>query len=187
MARVAQNEFSHHDRCTENLQQLRDYYIVFNGVERKEKRKCLKIGQIFGNFRVIIGDALKIIEETNRRIESLLMFTNIIGKIAEKLFLRTLLKSNILRETIEKEMILSIKAIEGQCQRYRYKKLFQGFFFAFESSDDLYNTRTCTFDNNAKIITISQHARLSIVLLHNLIKTKNIDFDMNVWFTRYYR
>lgn len=38
-------------------------------------------------------------------------------------FLR-LLKSNILRETIEKEMILSIKAIEGQCQRYRYKKLF---------------------------------------------------------------
>lgn len=73
------------------------------------------------NFRVIIGDALKIIEETNRRIESLLMFTNI---IAEKLFLRTLLKSNILRETIEKEMILSIKAIEGQCQRYRYKKLF---------------------------------------------------------------
>lgn len=52
------------------------------------------------------------------------MFTNIIGKIAEKLFLRTLLKSNILRETIEKEMILSIKAIEGQCQRYRYKKLF---------------------------------------------------------------
>lgn len=38
------------------------------------------------NFRVIIGDALKIIEETNRRIEPLLMFTNIIGKIAEKLF-----------------------------------------------------------------------------------------------------
>lgn len=76
------------------------------------------------NFRVIIGDALKIIEETNRRIEPLLMFTNIIGKIAEKLFLRMLLKSNILRETIEKEMILSIKAIEGQCQRYRYKKLF---------------------------------------------------------------
>lgn len=69
------------------------------------------------NFRVIIGDALKIVEETNRRIESLLMFTNIIGKIAEQLFLRTLLKSNILRETIEKEMILSIKAIEGQCQR----------------------------------------------------------------------
>lgn len=54
------------------------------------------------NFRVIIGDALKIIEETNRRIESLLMFTNIIRKIAEKLFLRMLLKSNILRETIEK-------------------------------------------------------------------------------------
>ena len=75
------------------------------------------------NFRVIIGDAL-IIEETNRRIEPLLMFTNIIGKIAEKIFLRTLLKSNILRETIEEEMILSIKAIEGQCQRYRYKKLF---------------------------------------------------------------
>lgn len=54
------------------------------------------------NFRVIIGDALKIIEETNRRIESLLMFTNIIRKIAEKLFLWMLLKSNILRETIEK-------------------------------------------------------------------------------------
>lgn len=62
--------------------------------------------------------------KNHRRNESLLMFTNIIGKIAEKLFLRTLLKSNILRETIEKEMILSIKAIEGQCQRYRYKKLF---------------------------------------------------------------
>lgn len=44
---------------------------------------------------MIIGDALKIIEETNRRIESLLMFTNI-GKMAEKLFLRMLLKSNIL-------------------------------------------------------------------------------------------
>lgn len=62
--------------------------------------------------------------KNHRRNESLLMFTNIIGKIAEKLFLRTLLKSNILRETIEKEMILSIKAIEGQCQRYHYKKLF---------------------------------------------------------------
>lgn len=43
MVRVAWNEFSHHDRRTENSQQqLRDYYIVFNGAERKEKRgKCV--------------------------------------------------------------------------------------------------------------------------------------------------
>lgn len=39
MVRVAWNEFSHHDRRTENSQQLRDYYISTSLMERKERKK----------------------------------------------------------------------------------------------------------------------------------------------------
>ena len=77
-----------------------------------------------------------------------------------------LLKSNILfaEQSRKKWFYLSINAIEGQrYRRYRViKKLVSSIFLRVRIQRwFIYNTRTCMFDNNAKIITISQHARLS--------------------------
>lgn len=65
-------------------------------------------------------------------------------------------------------MILSIKAY-GVNDIALWKVVLRIFLHVRIRNDDLYNTRICTFDNNAK----DYNARLSTVLLHNLIKTKN--------------
>lgn len=86
------------------------------------------------NFRVIIGGALKIIEETSRRIESLLVFTNCWKDRGKTFFTDTFKIEYSFHGTIEKDMmILSIKAIEIRCQRYRRYRVMKNCFKDFSS------------------------------------------------------